>query len=357
MHNERLSRLRSKLSSEGVDGLLVTHATNRKYMSGFTGSSGVLLITANRALLLSDFRYKTQAPAQAPAFEFLEHGANLMESIRDAVSDLGIRRLAYEDHEMTVATFTKYKKELQGIELVPSGEWIERLRMIKSAGELAIMREAMALADKTFNHIVGLLKPGMKEVEVALEMEFYMRHHGATSSSFDTIVASGERSALPHGIASERVLQSGEFVKLDFGAYYQGYCSDLTRTVMLGKPTQRHREIYDIVLDAQMDALEGIRPGMSGKEADAIARNRIASRGFGDYFGHGLGHGLGMEIHEAPRLSINGDLALEPGMTVTVEPGIYLPGFGGVRIEDDIVITANGVEILTRAPKNFIVID
>lgn len=357
MHKERLSRLRTILAAEGVEGLLVTQATNRKYMSGFTGSSGVLLIAADRALLLSDFRYKTQAPAQAPAFEFVEHGASIIDSVKTAAAELGIRRLAFEAHEMNVATFNKYKAAIGDLEFVPAGEWIERLRMAKDAGELAIMRDAAKLADKTFEHMIGLLQPGMKELDVALEIEFFMRHHGATSSSFDTIVASGERSALPHGVASDRVLQTGEFVKLDFGAYYRGYCSDITRTVMLGKPTARHREIYDIVKKAQQATLEGIRPGMTGKQADAIARDIIKSHGYGDLFGHGTGHGLGMEIHEAPRLSVTGDIVLEPGMTVTVEPGIYIPGFGGVRIEDDVVITETGVEILTHASKDFIVID
>jgi Xaa-Pro aminopeptidase len=197
----------------------------------------------------------------------------------------------------------------------------------------------------------------VSEREAALEIEFFLRKNGATSSSFDTIVASGERSAMPHGVASDRVMGRGEFVTLDFGAYYKGYCSDLTRTVVLGPPTDRHREIYGIVREAQESVLERIRPGMTGREADAIARGIITRRGYGDCFGHGTGHGLGMEIHEEPRLSLGGNTVLEPGMTVTVEPGIYIPGFGGVRIEDDIVITAQGAEILTRAEKDLIVID
>ncbi|MEX2415850.1 MAG: Xaa-Pro peptidase family protein [Paenibacillaceae bacterium] len=357
MHNHRLGKLRALLAEHNMDALLVTNAVNRQYMSGFTGSSGVLLITADKALLYSDFRYRTQAPGQAPSFEFIEHQANVMDAILESAVALHLPRIAFEAHDMSFETYSSYVNKLQGIELIPAGKWVEQLRMVKGEAELVIMREAALLADKTFNHIVGLLKPGMRELDIALEMEFYMRHHGATSSSFETIVASGERSALPHGVASDRILQYGEYVKLDFGAYYQGYCSDITRTVMLGRPTDRHRDIYQIVLEAQQATLEQIRPGMTGREADAIARNIITKHGYGDLFGHGTGHGLGMEIHESPRLSLTGDTVLEPGMTVTVEPGIYIAGFGGVRIEDDVVITSTGVDILTHATKDFIVID
>lgn len=357
MHNRRLAKLRALMEEHNTEALLVTNDVNRKYMSGFTGSSGVLLITAHKALLYSDFRYRTQAPGQAPSFEFIEHKANVMDAILESALALHIPKIAFETHDMSFETYTSYVSKLRGIELIPAGKWIEQLRMVKDEAELVIMREAALLADETFNHIVGLLKPGMRELDIALEMEFYMRHHGATSSSFETIVASGERSALPHGVASDRIIQYGEFVKLDFGAFYQGYCSDITRTVMLGKPMDQHREIYQIVLEAQQATLEGIRPGMTGREADAIARNIITKYGYGELFGHGTGHGLGMEIHESPRLSLTGDTVLEPGMTVTVEPGIYIAGFGGVRIEDDVVITRAGVDILTHATKDFIVID
>jgi Xaa-Pro aminopeptidase len=254
------------------------------------------------------------------------------------------------------AEYAAWNGALKGIELVPVSGIVEQLRMIKDEAELAVMRDAAALADETFRHIAGFIRPGLRESEIALEMEIFMRAKGATSTSFETIVASGERSALPHGVASERIVSKDEFVKLDFGAYYKGYCSDLTRTLVVGKPTGKHREIYDIVLEAQLTALAGIKPGMTGSEADALARDVIARHGYGDRFGHGTGHGLGMEIHEAPRLSKTGDIVLQPGMTVTVEPGIYIPGFGGVRIEDDIVITENGNALLTSSPKELLVL-
>lgn len=357
MKQARVTKLRQAMREKGMEALLITNSHNRRYLTGFTGTAGYVAVTGDRCWLFVDFRYTEQAKEQAPAFfDIVEHAAKPMDTIRETLKASGVRSLGFEQNDVTYASYTGYVRELEGLTLVPADPLVERLRMIKDEGELAVMREAGDLADRTFRHIVSLIKPGMTETDVALEMEFYMRSHGATSSSFDTIVASGERSALPHGVASGRVIGKDEFVKLDFGAYYKGYCSDLTRTVVVGTPTDRHRELYRIVLEAQEEALARIRPGMTGREADAIARDIIARHGYGDRFGHGLGHGLGMQIHEAPRLSPSGDLVLEPGMTVTVEPGIYLPGFGGVRIEDDVVVTENGVERLTHASKEFLCI-
>ncbi|SFS83374.1 Xaa-Pro peptidase family protein [Paenibacillus sp. BC26] len=352
MTSKRLAGLRDKLPALQADAILVTSAVNRRYISGFTGSSGVLLITASDSWLLTDFRYMTQAPEQAPDFTVVEHGPKWMDTVKDLAASAGVRKLAFEQDHVVFSSYTAWKEALgTAIELTPASGVIEDLRLFKDEAELAVIRESCALADETFNHILGFIKPGLREREVALEMEMFMRSRGATSSSFDTIVASGERSALPHGVASDRVIGNNEFVKLDFGALYNGYCSDLTRTIVVGKPTDRHREIYDIVLEAQLAALAGIKPGMTGREADALARDIITRHGFGDKFGHGTGHGFGMEIHESPRLSVGGTTVLEPGMTVTVEPGIYIPGFGGVRIEDDIVITADGNALLTSSPK------
>ncbi|WP_281886520.1 Xaa-Pro peptidase family protein [Paenibacillus sp. YYML68] len=356
MQQKRLHRLRQLMEKQGIEALLITNATNRMYMTGFTGSAGYVLVTTDRAVLLIDFRYMTQAPQQAVGYEVIEHAPNLMNTIADVMGAARLTKLGFEQHDVTYGSYVSYGQALNGIELVGTDGLIERLRMVKDEQELAVMQEAAELADRTFTHIVDFLQPGVTEQEIALEIELYVRRHGAASTSFETIVASGERSALPHGKASSRLLGTNEFVKLDFGAYYQGYCSDLTRTVVLGKPTDQHRRIYDIVLEAQLEALSRIKPGMTGREADAVAREIITRHGYGEHFGHGLGHGLGMEIHEAPRLSKLGDIVLEPGMTVTVEPGIYVPGFGGVRIEDDIVITDTGNRRLTQSSKDLIVI-
>ncbi|QHW30297.1 aminopeptidase P family protein [Paenibacillus rhizovicinus] len=354
----RIAGLREKLQGLGTDAILVTNAVNRRYISGFTGSSGVLLVSQKDSWLLTDFRYMTQAPQQAAGFTVVEHAQKWIETVKELAVSAGIKKMAFEQDTVVFSEYAAWKSSLgDAVELVPVSGVIEGLRMYKDESELAIMRDACKLADDTFQHMLSFIKPGLVEREVALEMEMFMRSRGATSSSFDTIVASGERSALPHGVASDRVIGNNEFVKLDFGAYYNGYCSDLTRTVVVGKPTDRHREIYEIVLEAQLATLAGIKPGMTGKEADAIARDIITRYGFGDKFGHGTGHGLGMEIHEAPRLSVSGTTVLEPGMTVTVEPGIYLPGFGGVRIEDDIVITATGNSLLTSSPKTLFILE
>lgn len=352
----RLDKLRYALQEQGLQAILITNATNRQYMTGFTGSSGYVLISESKAYLLTDFRYMTQAPKQAIGYEVVEHAPKAMATVRDLLLKLGITKVGFEQDDMTYGTFLSTSDALSGIQLQATSGLVEKLRMIKDASELAVMQEAADLADRTFDHILSFIQTGTKEIDIALEIEIFMRRNGATSTSFETIVASGERSALPHGKASDRVIQTNEFVKLDYGAYYKSYCSDITRTVVVGQPTDKHKEIYHIVLEAQLEALDKIRPGMMGKEADAIARNVIKRHGYGDYFGHGTGHGLGMEIHEAPRLSVQGDTVLTPGMTVTVEPGIYLPGFGGVRIEDDIVITETGIHILTHSSKDLIVL-
>ncbi|MCD9021340.1 M24 family metallopeptidase [Cohnella silvisoli] len=357
MPNQRITRLREQLATTQGKALLVTHPVNRRYLSGFTGSSGVVLITADKAALITDFRYREQAPQQAQGFQIVEHGTDVNATVADLLRQWNVDVLLFEERNVTFAAYSSMDKALTPVKLLPSEGIVEKLRMIKDDGELAIMQEAADLADRAFVHILRYIKPGATESSIALELEIFMRSQGAASSSFDTIVASGERSALPHGVASDRIIGRDEFVKLDYGAYYKGYCSDITRTVVVGKPSDKHREIYEIVKEAQQYALDHLVPGMTGKEGDALTRDIITRYGYGEYFGHGTGHGLGMEIHEAPRLSLTGDVVLEPGMTVTVEPGIYLPGFGGVRIEDDIVITDKGIRILTNSPKQLIVLD
>lgn len=357
MEKVRLQRLRDAMSRRNLEALLVTNAYNRRYMTGFTGTSGYVVITAARAILLTDFRYTDQAAAQVKEFEIIMHDPKPINTIRQLLKKLNVRKLGIEQNDMTYGMYLSYKQQLEDVELVPTEHLVEQLRVVKDTGELRIMQEAAQLADEAFKHILTRIRPGVRERDLSSELEYFMRMNGATSSSFDTIVASGERSALPHGVASDKVLQSGDFVTLDFGAYYKGYCSDLTRTVVLGQPSERHKEIYNIVLEAQLHALSGIKPGITGKAADSLAREVIKQYGYGDYFGHGTGHGLGMEIHESPRLSQSSEAVLEPGMVVTVEPGIYIAGFGGVRIEDDIVITDAGNHILTHSPKQLLVID
>lgn len=356
MSSKRVAGLREKLEAKGLSAMLIGSPINRRYLTGFTGSAGYVLITKEQSYLLTDFRYMTQAPQQATGFKVIEHGAKVMDTVKELLQSEGIASLGFEQDHVTYGVYSGYTEQLAPISLVPVSGLVEELRIIKDAEELKIMQRAADLADETFSHVLTLLQAGKTEREIDLEMEMFMRSRGATSSSFDTIVASGERSALPHGVASDRVIQGNEFVTFDFGALLDGYCSDLTRTVALGSPDPKLKEIYDIVLEAQLHALAHIKPGMTGREADALARDIITRYGYGEYFGHSTGHGLGMEVHESPRLSKVSDDILKPGMVVTVEPGIYLPGLGGVRIEDDIVITETGIQILTSSSKDYTVL-
>lgn len=353
----RLEQLRMWLTDRQWDAILVTHPINRRYLTGFTGSSGWVLITRESQFLISDFRYFVQGKEQAPAYTFVDHKGNWFQTMAHFCREGEITTLAFEETHLTFQLHRQLAEALEGVRLQPVSQVVEKLRQIKSKEELSLLRQAASIADAAFAEILKEIRPGVTEQEIERRLEFLLRERGATSSSFDTIVASGPRSALPHGVASERVMQRGDLVTLDFGALYRGYCSDITRTVMLGPPADWQREIYEIVLEAQQRAVAAIRPGMTGREADAVARDYITEKGYGDQFGHSTGHGLGMEVHEAPTLSFRGKTPLEPGMVVTVEPGIYLPDRGGVRIEDDVVVTADGHEVLTFSRKELMILD
>ncbi|WP_430742179.1 M24 family metallopeptidase [Bacillus atrophaeus] len=352
----KLEKLRNLFKQLGIDGLLITSGTNLQYMTGFTGSAGLAVISEERAAFITDFRYTEQAKAQVKGFEIIEHGGSLIQTAADTINDFGIAKLGFEQNSMTYGTYASYHAVVNSAELVPVAESVEKLRLIKSDEEIKILEEAAKIADDAFHHILTFIKPGISEISVANELEFFMRSQGADSSSFDMIVASGLRSSFPHGVASEKLIESGDFVTLDFGAYYKGYCSDITRTIAVGEPSDKLKDIYQIVFDAQVLGVQHIKPGMTGKEADALTRDHITAKGYGQYFGHSTGHGLGMEVHESPGLSARSSAVLEPGMIVTVEPGIYIPETGGVRIEDDIVITENGCRTITHSPKELIIL-
>ena len=353
---ERVNKLQAQLEENEIDALLVTKRENIRYLSGFTGSSGVIVITSNSASFITDFRYTEQANDQVKGYDIIELDTSLIKSVADVVSRESIKRLGIEQDAMTVGQYRAYEKEVDA-QLIETSGIVEKLRLIKDESEIKIMKEAAAIADAAYTHIQTFIRPGRTEREVANELEMFMRSKGADSSSFDIIVASGLRSALPHGVASDKVIQTGELVTLDFGAYYKGYCSDITRTLAIGPVSDELRQIYDTVLRAQLAGVEGIRAGITGIEADALTRDIIKEAGYGEYFGHSTGHGLGMEVHEAPGLSFRSDTVLEPGMVVTIEPGIYINGVGGCRIEDDVVITEDGCYLLTQSPKELITIE
>jgi len=351
----KLDKLREGFQGCDIDGILITSDYNRRYISNFTGTAGVVLISEDKALFITDFRYVEQASKQAEGFTIVQHKGLIHEEIASQVKQLGIKKLGFEQDYVTYSSFQTYQKEIQA-QLVPVTNLIENLRLIKTESEIKILKEAADIADAAFKHILDYIKPGLTELEVSNELEFFMRKCGATSSSFNTIVASGTRSALPHGVASDKVIEKGDFVTLDYGALYKGYVSDITRTVAVGQPSEKLKEIYNIVLESQLLSIEKIKPGMTGIEADAIARDYITSHGYGEYFGHSLGHGIGLEVHEGPALSVRSDIVLKPGMVVTVEPGIYVPGLGGVRIEDDTLITDNSNETITHSTKDLIIL-
>lgn len=372
---QRLRALRQRFGGQDTGGdarlnaeaFFVSDPFNRRYLSGFTGSAGYLLITASHAWLLTDFRYEEAARQEAPDFEIVRYGTGgaqnsegsggLYEALLSLLQAEGIRRLAFESASMSFAQHRQMTASLPGVELVPCEGVVEGLRRIKDEGEISLIREAVSVAEAAYNAVLPLIRPGVSEKAVALELEFLMRKSGAEAAAFDFIVASGERSSLPHGSPTDRRMQEGDFVTIDFGARVGGYNSDMTRTVVIRRADERQRQVYETVLAAQEAAIQAVKPGVTGAEIDRVARTIIERAGFGENFGHSTGHGVGLAVHEGPRLSPAGkEEMLEPGMVVTIEPGIYIPGWGGVRIEDTVLVTANGCEVLCRTDKGLMIL-
>ncbi|MBU0904322.1 MAG: Xaa-Pro peptidase family protein [Firmicutes bacterium] len=352
---EKLRKLRQSIAELNIEAILLTSEYNRRYMTGFTGTAGVAIITQEHAVFITDFRYTQQAQKELAGFEIVQHSKPIMEEVGAQLEKLNIKSVGFEKDHMSYAMFEIYQKAIKA-DLIPVSGLVEKIRLIKTEQEIKILKAAANIADAAFEHIITYIKPGKTELEVSNELEFFMRKQGASSSSFDIIVASGLRSALPHGVATDKIIETGDFVTLDFGALYNGYVSDLTRTVSVGEPSNELKEIYQIVLDAQLKSLAEIKPGMSGIEADAVARDYIKAKGYGDAFGHSLGHGIGLEVHEGPGLSFRSETILEEGMVITIEPGIYVPEIGGVRIEDDTIVTSSGNEKLTHSTKELLIL-
>lgn len=350
---DRLARVRARMAEQDLPALLVSSAENRRYLSGFTGSAGHLLVTPDQAVLLTDFRYVEQATEEAPNWVVrkLEHG--LVKELSSIARDYGLGRLGFEANALTYAQWDQLQAAAQdiGLELTPTKDLIEPIRMVKDDEELATIERAVAIADAAVVAVSTWIRPGMTETAVAWELEKRMREAGADGLAFDVIVGSGPRGALPHAHPTSKRIEAGEPIVLDLGCVVSGYRSDLTRTICLGEPDPFYLEIYDIVLRAQRAALAQIRPGMKAGEADQLARDVIAEAGYGDFFGHSLGHGIGLQTHEGPFVRRDGEDVLEVGMVFSVEPGIYLPGKFGVRTEDLVVLGEHGVRVLSQAPK------
>ena len=354
----RLHRLQRLLKQHQLDALLVTQKINRNYLSGFTGTSCTVMAGVKQSLFVTDFRYAHQAKDQVHGFT-IKISSLQQSSIQSVITHAKAwkyKRLGFESAHLTYAAYQGIIKQLSGtkIELIPVEGLVEEVRMIKDANELKLIKKANDISLQAFTNMIPHIKVGVKESDLALAYEMEARKLGADGLAFDTIVASGYRSAYPHGVAGNKRIKKNEFITIDFGVVYQGYHSDCTRTFIVGKPSAKQKDIYTAVQVAQQAALAQVRPGISTKELDTIARDIITQSGYGDCFGHGLGHGVGMEIHEAPRLSQISDIPLQPGMVITVEPGIYLESFGGVRIEDLVIVTDKGYKVLSKYTKELV---
>jgi Xaa-Pro aminopeptidase len=348
---KRIQRVREWLNEKGLDGVYITSAENRTYFSGFTGSNGHLFITLTEMLLITDARYTEQAEQQVVDFHVLTHGLHAMLTIKAAVESLQVRKLGYETDHMTDADVRTLRLELPGVEWLPTEDCGLKFRSVKDAEELSHIRTAIHIADQTILKLVQLMKPGMTEREIQIELEYLLAKAGSENPAFGTIVASGKRSSLPHGTVTDKRIEPGEMVVIDFGAVFKGYRSDLTRTVWVGVPEPEILHVFHIVLKAQEAAIRVIKPGMTGGEIDRAHREVFIEAGMEPYSLRGLGHGVGLQIHELPRIVMDHAETVEPGMVFTVEPGLYIPDVGGVRTEDIVLVTSDGCEVLTRCPK------
>ncbi|MDY6790029.1 MAG: Xaa-Pro peptidase family protein [Thermodesulfobacteriota bacterium] len=363
----RLSLLRQSLAEKKFDTLMVLIEENRHYLSGFTGedtqfdeSAGALFITDSKLILATDSRYELQAKNEAPLFKIVCYKEGLAKELPNITDMLGTKRLGFESVRMSYMQYNKMTEELNKagmqVELVPVEDMVENLRLIKDESEINTLKKALLVAEAVFKHIKSTIELGMTEKQLAWSMEKEMREAGAQSLSFPTIVASGPNSALPHAIPSDRKIRSGEPVLFDWGAKLDGYCSDISRTVIVGTPDETFKKVFTTVSDAQKMATDAVKPGISSKAVDKIARDHIEKCGFKGKFGHGLGHGTGLAVHEHPRLSPLKETALESGMVFTVEPGIYIQDWGGIRLENMVAVRDSGVEVLNQLdPADFLI--
>jgi len=351
----RLSKLRDKLGENKLDALLVSQSENRRYLSGFVGSAGFLIISQDRAVLATDFRYVEQARAQAPDCEVVRIDGDPAKWFPRLISDIGVLRLGFEARDFSYVAYGQFTRAAgetgKGVTLVPTEGLVESLRMVKEAGEMEYLEKAAAMADAALEEVLPRIHAGVSEKEVAWALESSLRQNGSEPLPFDIIVASGPNAALPHARPGDRVIEDNEPVVIDFGARVGGYVSDITRTVCPAGGDKEFHRIYDIVLGAQLTAISTLEAGMSGEQADRLARMVIAQAGYGDAFGHGLGHGVGLAAHEGPRIGPGSIDILDQDMVFTIEPGIYMPGWGGVRIEDTVLLKEGRVQPLTKSKK------
>lgn len=354
-HRLRRTILADRLASLEIDAFLVTGLTNVRYLTGFTGSNGQVVIAGDEGVFLTDGRYTEQSRHEVPDVERVTYANALGEALAEQVTRLGIGRLGFEAHQVTVRSHGRLADALGGVELVACDEEVERIRWVKDDEELELLRNAQAATDQAFEDVLETLAVGVSERQVARQLEVLLRRDGADGLSFESIVAFGENAAEPHHEPGHRTLEEGDVIEMDFGALYGGYHADMTRTVAFGEPASELKKIHDVVRQAQQAGIDTVREGVSGAEVDAAARGVIEGAGYGEAFTHGLGHGVGLDIHEGPRLGREfAEHALPARAVVTVEPGIYVPGLGGVRIEDMVEVTAGGCRVIGNASRELI---
>lgn len=353
----QIARIREELEKRGLDALLVTNEKNQRYAAGFPFTDGAVLVGKEKAFLITDSRYIEAAQQQAEGVEvrLFDKTHPLTMKLKETLAEINASKIAAEDQSLSHAAFLGWEKKL-GIKLEGAGDLFAKLRTVKTEEEIASMIRAQRISEAALEEVLHIIKPGMTEREVAAELVYRMLRHGSEGNSFDPIVVTGSKTSMPHGVPGDKVIRTGDFVTMDFGCLKDGYCSDMTRTVAVGSVTDEMKNVYEIVLKAQLAGIAAAHAGVLGKDIDAAARKVIADAGYGEYFGHGFGHCLGLDIHEPPTAGPTGNMPLPAGSLSSAEPGIYLPGRFGVRIEDVMIIREDHAEVITKAPKNELII-
>ena len=356
MVRSRIARLRQKMREEGLDAFLVSSLPNIRYLSNFSGSNALCIVRAGQAVLATDSRYREQSREEVRGFTRTIASGGLAEAVSRKGLLSGCRSVGFEASHVTYAQYRNLKKLFPRVSFRSTSDFVESISRVKDEMEIDCIQQAVDISDTTFKDVIRKIKAGITELDIAAEISYLQKKHGGEGDAFDAIVASGVRGALPHARPTSKRITGGEFITMDFGCTIHGYSSDLTRTVALGRISRKRKEIYDTVLEAQCEAVAAARGGIRARDLDAVARNRIRARGYNAFFTHSLGHGLGLHVHERPRISSSSEDRLIAGNVITIEPGVYIPGFGGVRIEDDVLLHDSGCRVLNASPKELIIL-